>query len=148
MLLYISTLKPLDLIQRKAIQIIGVTEATTDLNIASLHHRHVVAVATVLYRMHTKECPADLKPIQLIKMPSHALREPVSRTNFTGRTFKDTAVQTRNKLPDHAVGDINDDGSRTPVISNVYHVGTDIESTHGGNLNTINNPVSLTSRST
>ncbi|KAI8483128.1 hypothetical protein Bbelb_391470 [Branchiostoma belcheri] len=55
----------LDSIQRRALKIIGTNEqeARLTLNIPSLQHRRQVAAAAVLYKMHTKTCPAGLKTI-------------------------------------------------------------------------------------
>ena len=60
-----TTLSQLDFIQRKALRIIGVDETTAaeTLAINSLHHRRQVAAATTLYRMHTNNCPSDLKAL-------------------------------------------------------------------------------------
>ena len=58
-----SVLAQLDSIQRKALRIIGVDEAEAARNLAitSLHHRRQVAATTVLYKMHTRHSPADLR---------------------------------------------------------------------------------------
>ena len=58
-----STMKLFDSIQSKALQIIGVNDqqARSDLNIPLLHHRRLVAAASMLYKMHRSKCPADLK---------------------------------------------------------------------------------------
>ena len=52
----------LDNIQKKALKVIGVDEATAhqDLSIPSLTYRRQVAAASVLYKMHAKLCPKDL----------------------------------------------------------------------------------------
>ena len=57
-----TTLSQLDNIQRKALKIIGVNEATarTQLLIPSLTHRREVAAVTVFYKMYTRHCPIDL----------------------------------------------------------------------------------------
>ena len=49
-------MKLLDSIQSKVLQIIGVNDqqAKSDLNIPSLHHRCLVAAASILYKMQTK----------------------------------------------------------------------------------------------
>ena len=57
-----TNLRQLDNIQKKALKVIGVDEATAlmQLNITSLLHRRQVAAATVLYKMQTRHCPAEL----------------------------------------------------------------------------------------
>ena len=119
-----TSLKLLDSIPSEALRIIGVNEqqARLELNIPSLHHRRQVAATTVIYKMHTSLCPADLKGMlpqpyvirratrTSLTMPSHALIEPVSRTYSTGRTFIHTAVHIWNNLPDSVVGEISDNG--------------------------------------
>ena len=120
-----STVKLFDSIQSKALQIIGVNDqqARSDRNIPLLHHRRLVAAASMLYKMHRSKCPADLKALlpqpyvfrrstrSSLSMPSHALSLPVSRTHSTDRTFIHTAVKTWNELPDNVVGVINFEGS-------------------------------------
>ena len=119
-----TTLGLLDSIQRKALRVIGVDEheATSELNISTLHQRRQVAAATVLYKMHTSLCPTDLRSLlpqpyvvrratrSSMSMPCHALAVPVSRTISTGRTFIHAAVHVWNSLPDNIVGNITDDG--------------------------------------
>ena len=128
-----TTLGLLDLIQRKALRIIGTSEveARTKLNITSLHQRRQVAAATVLYKMHTSLCPPDLKALlpqpyvvrratrSSVSMPCHALTIPSSRTVSSGRTFIHAAVQVWNSLPDEVVGDIHDIGIQS-FKSRVY----------------------------
>ena len=111
-------------IQKKALKVIGVDEDTghTQLNIPSLHHRRKVAVATVLYKIQTSQCPADLQALlpppyvkhrttrSSIVMPNHALSLPKARTCCLDRSFIHTAVPLWNSLPDSVVGDITDEG--------------------------------------
>ena len=49
-------MKLLESIQSKTLQIIGVNDkqARSDLNIPSLHHRRLVAAASIVYKMQTK----------------------------------------------------------------------------------------------
>ena len=122
-----TTLRLLDQIQNKALRIIGVNEeqARLDLNIPTLHHRRQVAAMTVLYKMHTSQCPSDLKMMlpqpyiirrttrSSTSMPSHALTEPKSRTHSTGRSFIHTAVTIWNSLPDNIVGVIKENGAQS-----------------------------------
>ena len=60
-----TTLKQLDLIQRKALKIIGVDEdlALQKYAISKLCHRRTIAATTVLFKMHTSNCPADLRAL-------------------------------------------------------------------------------------
>ena len=119
-----TTLRLLDRIQSKALRIIGVDEeqARLNLNIPPLQHRRQVAATTVLYKMHTSQCPSDLKAMlpqpytirratrASTSMPSHALSEPKSRTHSTGRSFIHAAVNVWNRLPENIVGVINNNG--------------------------------------
>ena len=122
-----TTLGLLDSIQRKALRIIGISEdeASSKLKITPLHQRRQVAAATVLYKMHTRLCPTDLKALlphpyvvkratrSSLSMPCHALTVPVSRTLSTGRTFIHNAVHVWNSLPDNVVGTISDNGAQS-----------------------------------
>ena len=119
-----TNLNLLDNIQRKALKVIGVDEvfARSKLNIPSLHHRRLVAAATVLYKMHTSQCPADLRGLlpppfvrrrttrSSVSMPEHALSLPGSKTYCLDRSFIHTAVPLWNSLPDSIVGNITDAG--------------------------------------
>ena len=119
-----SHLQQLDNIQKKALKVIGVDEDTAckQLNIPSLHHRRRVAAATVLYKMHTSKCPADLQallppPLEkcrttryTLDLPGHALSLPKSRTQCLDRSFIHTAIPLWNSLPASVVGNITDDG--------------------------------------
>ena len=123
-----TTLRLLDQIQIKALRIIGVDEeqARLNLNIPALQHRRQVAAMTVLYKMHTSQCPSALKMMlpqpyiirrttrSSMSMPSHALTEPKSRTHSTGRrSFIRTAVTVWNSLPENIVGVINENGAQS-----------------------------------
>ena len=122
-----STLNLLDSIQRKALRIIGIDEheAQQRFNIPSLQHRRLVAAATVIYKMHTSLCPLNLKMMlprpyvirratrSSLAMSSHALAEPLSRTQSTGRSFIHTAVRVWNNLPDSVVGEISENGMQS-----------------------------------
>ena len=82
----------LDNIQKKALKIIGTNEATACAQsaITSVFHRWGVVATTLLYKMHTINCPADLismlpPPYEMrritrnsLSMPNHALFPPVS----------------------------------------------------------------------
>ena len=119
-----TILSQLDNIQKKALKIIGVNEATarSQLNITSLLHRRQVAAATVLYKMHTTNCPQDLAALlptpyvqrratrSSVSMPVHALSLPTARTLCLDRSFIHTAVPLWNSLPDDVVGNISEDG--------------------------------------
>lgn len=119
-----SVLSQLDSIQRKALRIIGVDEATAreKLAISSLHHRRQVAAATVLYKMHTSHSPADLRAMlpssyerrrttrSSLSMPAHAVSMPDARTYTLDRSFLHCAIRIWNSLPDAVVGNICDDG--------------------------------------
>ena len=119
-----SNLQQLDNIQKKALKVIGVDEDTAcaQLNIPSLHHRRKVAAATVLYKMQTSQCPADLKALlppayvkrrttrSSVVMPDHALSLPKARTYCLDRSFIHTAIPLWNSLPDTVVGDISEEG--------------------------------------
>ena len=119
-----TNLCQLDNIQKKALKVIGVDEVTalSQLSITSLHHRRQVAAATVLYKMQTNHCPADLSallPPPYIRrrttrasayMPVHALSLPVARTRCLDRSFIHTAVSLWNSLPVTVVGNITDEG--------------------------------------
>ena len=106
-----TTLSQLDIIQRKALKIIGVDEdiALQQYAISKLSHRRTVAATTVLYKMHTPSCPADLKallpqvrpPGRITRRvpPSHALETPTSNTKCLDRSFLHTALTTWNSLP-------------------------------------------------
>ena len=102
-----TTLSQLDNIQRKALKIIGVNEATarTQLSIPSLTHRREVAAVTVFYKMYTRHCPRDLykllpPPLKRLRvtrssasMPDHALTVPDARTNSLDRSFVHSTVR-------------------------------------------------------
>jgi len=121
---YKAQVRSLDNIQKKALKVIGVDEDTAckQLNIPSLHHRRRVAAATVVYKMQTSKCPADLQallPPPLIKsrstrytldLPDHALSLPKSRTQCLDRSFIHTAIPLWNSLPASIVGNITDEG--------------------------------------
>ena len=123
----IITLQLLNRIQQKALRIIGLDldETHANFNIPSLHHRHQGAATIVLYKMHTSHCHADLKrllplPFQIrrmtrsiLSMPSHALEEPKSRTQSTGRSFTHVVVKMWNGQPENIVGKINDKGAQS-----------------------------------
>ena len=116
-----TTLSQLDNIQRKALKIIGVNEATarTQLSIPSLTHRREVAAVTVFYKVYTRHCPIDLymlRPPPLKRkrvtrsstsMPDHALTVPDARTNSLDRSFVHSTVRIWNSLPDAVVGDLS-----------------------------------------
>ena len=117
-------LSQLDNIQKKALKIIGVDEATalSRLNISSLLHRRQVAAVTVLFKMQTSHCPEDLSALlpppyirrratrSSVSMPDHALSLPVARTRCLDRSFIHTAVPLWNSLPDTVVGNITTAG--------------------------------------
>ena len=117
-----TTLSQLDIIQRKALKIIGVDEdcALQQYAISKLSHRRTVAATTVLYKMHTPSCPADLKallpqvrpPGRITRRvpPSHALETPTSNTKCLDRSFLHSALTTWNSLPPAVVGDITPNG--------------------------------------
>ncbi|CAJ1068980.1 uncharacterized protein LOC120488729 [Xyrichtys novacula] len=117
-----TTLRQLDLIQKKALKIIGVDEdlALQQYAISKLGHRRTVAATTVLYKMHTSNCPVDLKAllpqahtvgrITWRVLPSHALKVPKSKTNCLDRSFLHSAITTWNSLPPAVVGDITSTG--------------------------------------
>ena len=91
----------LDNIQKKALKVIGVDEATAhqELSIPSLTHKHQVAAASVLYKMHTKLCPNDLNefcPLPLERRrvtraststPDHAGSIPAAKNSSAGQKF-------------------------------------------------------------
>ena len=113
-----TTLRQLDVIQKKALRIIGVDEvlALQHHAISKLSHRRTVAATTVLYKMHTPNCPVDLKAllpqahtvgrITRRVLPSHALAIPKANTKCLDRSFLHSAITTWNSLPPAAVGDI------------------------------------------
>ena len=117
-------LSQLDNIQKKALKIIGVDEATalSRLNISSLLHRRQVAAVTVLFKMQTSHCPVDLSALlpppyirrratrSSVSMPDHALSLPVARTRCLDRSFIHSAVPLWNSLPDTVVGNITTAG--------------------------------------
>ncbi|CAJ1050811.1 hypothetical protein Bbelb_118400 [Xyrichtys novacula] len=117
-----TTLRQLDLIQKKALKIIGVDEdlALQQYAISKLGHQRTVAATTVLYKMHTPNCPVDLKAllpqahtmgrITRRVLPSHALKVPKSKTNCLDRSFLHSAITTWNSLPPAVVGDITSTG--------------------------------------
>ena len=114
-----TTLRQLDHIQKKALKIIGVDEdiALQQFAINKLSHRRTVAATTVLYKMHTPNCPADLaallpQPLTSVRitrraLPSHALETPKSNTKCLDRSFLHSAIRTWNSLPPAVVGDIS-----------------------------------------
>jgi len=93
-------------IQKKALKIIGEAEDTAlrKYAISQLSHLRTVAATTVLFNMHTENCPEDLKallpPPDLVcrttrrARPSHALNPPKSKTKWLGRSFLHSAVTT------------------------------------------------------
>jgi hypothetical protein len=101
-----TILNHLDNIQKKALKVIGVNEATalSQLNITSRLHRRQVAAATVLYKMQTSHCPQDLSALlpqpyirrratrSSVSMPDHALSLPTARTRCLDRSFIHTAI--------------------------------------------------------
>ncbi|XP_060775509.1 uncharacterized protein LOC132885169 [Neoarius graeffei] len=111
----------LDNIQKKVLKIIGVDQdtASTKHSISSLGHRRQVAATTVLFKMHTRHCPTDLRDMLpppyptrrttclCTAMPDHALDLPASNTRTLDRTFLHTAVRVWNSLPEHVVGPID-----------------------------------------
>lgn len=113
-----TTLGQLDNIQKKALKIIGEDEDTAlrKYAISQLSQRRTVAATTVLFKMHTENCPEDLKallpPPDLLcrttrrARPSHALKLPKSNTKCLGRSFLHSAVTTWNCLPCTVVGEI------------------------------------------
>ena len=119
-----TNLSQLDNIQKKALKVIGVDEATalTQLNITSLLHRRQVAAATVLYKMQTRHCPAELSALLpppysrrratrfSVSLPEHALSLPAARTRCLDRSFIHTAVPLWNSLPVSVVGNITEEG--------------------------------------
>ena len=119
-----TILAQLDNIQKKALKVIGVDEATalSRLNITSLLHRRRVAATTVLYKMHTSHCPVDLAALlpppyirrratrSSVSMPDHALSLPAARTRCLDRSFIHTAVPLWNSLPESIVGNITAEG--------------------------------------
>ena len=72
-----TTLSQLDNIQRKALKIIGVNEATASaqLSIPSLTLRREVAAVTVFYKMYTRHCPIGLYKL----LPPPLKRKRVTR---------------------------------------------------------------------
>ena len=119
-----SILGVLDNIQKRALEVIGVDEATAHqaLSIPSLTHRHQVAAASVLYKMHfAKLCPKDFNemlplPLETKRVtigpvysstPDHAVSIPAARTHQLDRSFIHTASTVWNSLPDHVVGTIS-----------------------------------------
>ena len=113
-----TTLSQLNNIQRKALKIIGVNEATacTQLSISSLTHRREVAAVIVFYKMYTRHCPIDLYKL---------LPPPLKRKHMTRYDARPCAHCTRcqnqligqklcpfncshmNSLPDAIVGDLH-----------------------------------------
>ena len=128
-----SNLYQLDNIQRKALRIIGVDEATarTQHNIPSLLHSRQVAAASALYKMHTSLCPADLKALlpppyvrrratrTSLCMPDHVLLVPAANTFCLDRRFIHTAASVWNCLIDAVVRNITDSGLQ-PFKSRVH----------------------------
>ena len=106
-------LNQLDSIQRKALQIIGIDEASAckQLTIPSLSHRRHVAAATVMYKMHTDNCPVELQSLlpppyerrrvtrSSLSMPLHALSLPTARISTLDRSFIPTAVRPLVEFP-------------------------------------------------
>ena len=88
--------------------------------ISKLSHRREVAAITVLYKMHTPSCPADLKallppphiPDRITRRipPNHALEIPKANTKCLDRSFLHSAIKTWNRLPPAVVGDITSRG--------------------------------------
>ena len=89
-----TNLTLLDNIQKKALKIIRTDEASAcaQLAITSLLHRRKVAATTLLYKIRTCHCPADLRAMlppsyvmrrttrTSLSMPNHALSLPVAST--------------------------------------------------------------------
>ena len=119
-----TNLTLLDNIQKKALKIIRTdeTSACAQLAITSLLHRRQVAATTLLYKMHTCHCPADLRAMlppsfvmrrttrTCLSMPNHALSLPAASTTSLDRSFLHTAVRIWNNVPDNVVCDIQDSG--------------------------------------
>ena len=113
-----TVLNQLDSIEQKALKIIGVNQATacTEVALPSLQHRREVAAVTVLYKMHTSNCPRDLQELlpcpytsASSSMPNHALAMPHAKTSTLDRTFLHSAIRIWNALPDTVVGEIKSD---------------------------------------
>ena len=110
---FIITLSQLDNMQKKALKIIGINEATacSQISIPSLTHRRDVAALTVFYKMYTRHYPTDLykllpPPLKRKRvtpsstfMPDHALAVPDVRTNSVDRSFVHSTVRIWNSLP-------------------------------------------------
>ena len=108
--------------QQKALKTVDTDETTAsvELTIPSLLHRQQVAAPTVLYRMHTSHWPADLRAMlpqrsvtrrvtrTNVSMPFHAQSILITNTNTLNRSFINTAVKVRNKLPEDVDGVIQD----------------------------------------
>ena len=114
-------LNQLDNIQRKALQIIGSGKASVckQLTIPSLSHQRHVPAVKVMYKMHTDNCPVDLKFLlpppyerrgvtrSSLFMPLHALFLPAVRTSTLDRGFIPTGVRLWNSVPDHTEGNVS-----------------------------------------
>ena len=119
-----TNLTLLDNIQKKALKIIRTDEASAcaQLAITSLFHRRQATATTLVYKMHTCHCPANLRamlPLSYVtwrtthtsfSMPNHALSLPVASTTSLDRSFLHTVVRIWNNLPDNVVCDIQDSG--------------------------------------
>ena len=103
-----------------------VTTARLQLAFPSLHHRRLVAVATVLFRTHASDCPSHLRSCHafpticerpghsapVLPCPHDALSIPVANTNILDRDSIYTAVRALNKLPEDIVGVTADSGTQ------------------------------------
>ena len=122
-----TILSMLDNIQKKALKVIGVDEATAhlSLSIPKLTHRRQVAAACVLYKMHARQCPKDLKemlppPLERRRVtraststPDHAVSIPAAKTHQMDRSFIHTASRVWNSLPDSVVDTISCTGLKS-----------------------------------
>ena len=127
-----STMKLLDSIQSKALQIIGVNDQQANSDPLATSQTpctsciSTVQDAQVNVQLTWRVCSLNPTCFQWrstrssLSMPSHALSVPVSRTHSTDRTFIYTTVKAWNELPDNVVGVIHDEGFQ-PFNSGVNH---------------------------